>query len=116
MGSRLHLIGGLALAMAVACGAQARDFEMGDDNDYPYSIMTPEPGTAGHHRATVPRRVRHGETSQRDLPRARLALRHAAGPQWCAAYRQQPVHARLRDVALLLGINREFSTVSRIVA
>jgi hypothetical protein len=67
VGSRLHLIGGLALAMAVTCGAQARDFEMGDDNDYLYSIMTPEPGTAGHHRATAPRRVRHGETSQRPV-------------------------------------------------
>ena len=64
MGSRLHLIGCLALAMAVTCAAQARDFEMGDDNDYPYSIMAPERGTAGHHRAPVPSRVRHGKTFQ----------------------------------------------------
>jgi hypothetical protein len=51
LGLRLCLIGGLALVMAVSCGAQARDFEMGDDNDYPYSIMAPEPDSGSHHRS-----------------------------------------------------------------
>jgi hypothetical protein len=39
--------------MAVSAIAQARDFEMGGDTGYPYSIMTPEPGTASHHRSTA---------------------------------------------------------------
>jgi len=43
---------GFALAMAVSA-AQARDFEMGGDTDYPYSIMKPEPGTTAHHRAAT---------------------------------------------------------------
>jgi hypothetical protein len=51
VGLRLLLIGGLALAMAVPCGVQARDFEMGDGTDYPYSIMAPEPGSGSHHRS-----------------------------------------------------------------
>jgi hypothetical protein len=43
--------------MSVA--AQARDFEMGGDNQYPYSIMAPEPGTAAHHRAASSSRKLH---------------------------------------------------------
>ena len=49
---RLAWIGGLAVVMALGAVAQARDFEMGGDNQFPYSIMAPEPGTATHHRAT----------------------------------------------------------------
>jgi hypothetical protein len=46
MNSRiLGLIGAIALAAALAGFANARDFEMGSDNDYPYSIMKPEPGS-----------------------------------------------------------------------
>src|SRR5271170_5553380 len=45
VGLRLLLVYGIALAMAVATVAQARDFEMGGDNDY--NIMAPEPGTPG---------------------------------------------------------------------
>jgi hypothetical protein len=54
---RLSLICGVVLA--IASGAQARDFEMGSDNEYPYSIMAPEPGTGPHHHARVSARARH---------------------------------------------------------
>ena len=56
---------GLALAMAVSA-AQARDFEMGGDTDYPYSIMAPELGTAPHHpvhRRSVAKRYPHKKFS-----------------------------------------------------
>jgi hypothetical protein len=46
----LSLIFGLMVA-AAAGPAPARDFEMGGDTNY--SIMAPEPGVTGHHRATV---------------------------------------------------------------
>ncbi len=49
---RLAWIGGFAVVMALGAVAQARNFEMGGDNQFPYSIMAPEPGTATHHRAT----------------------------------------------------------------
>ena len=41
----LTMLCGFALVMAFGAAAQARDFEMGGDNQYPYSIMAPEPGT-----------------------------------------------------------------------
>jgi hypothetical protein len=50
---RLSLLFSVALLMASGVVAHARDFEMGGDNEYPYSIMAPEPGTAAHHRATT---------------------------------------------------------------
>jgi hypothetical protein len=53
MGLCLRLLCGLTLAMAAGAAASARDFEMGGDTDYPYWIMTPEPGTALHHRRRV---------------------------------------------------------------
>jgi hypothetical protein len=62
MVSRLGLICGVALAAAGVQAAQARDFEMGGDNQYPYSIMAPEPGTGPHHRAAA--RKRHGRTTK----------------------------------------------------
>ena len=46
MGIRYSLIFGFAIATAVSAAAQARDFEMGGDNGFPYSIMAPERGTA----------------------------------------------------------------------
>lgn len=55
---------GCALATAFVNAAYARDLEMGGDNDYPYSIMAPEPGAATHHRM-APRRSRHLGTRQR---------------------------------------------------
>jgi hypothetical protein len=39
--------------MVFSAVAQARDFEMGGDNQFPYSIMAPEPGAAAHHRAAA---------------------------------------------------------------
>jgi len=47
---QLSLILSVAFALAVSAPAKARDFEMGGDNDYPNSIMAPEPGAAIHHR------------------------------------------------------------------
>jgi hypothetical protein len=47
---RPSLLCGIALVTAVMGSAFARDIEMGGDNDYPNSIMAPEPGTARHHR------------------------------------------------------------------
>jgi hypothetical protein len=52
---RLSLVCGAALVVAAVSLAQARDFEMGGDSQYPNSIMAPEPGTAAHHRARAPR-------------------------------------------------------------
>jgi hypothetical protein len=50
---RCRPIFGFALAMAVSAAVQARDFEMGGDNKYPYSIMAPEPGAGPHRRPKV---------------------------------------------------------------
>lgn len=58
MARRIEAIYGLFLVAALGTVAQARDFEMGGDNQYPYSIMAPEPGTQGHYRSTPSRRVR----------------------------------------------------------
>jgi hypothetical protein len=52
----------------MSAAAQARDFEMGGDNRYPYSIMAPEPGTATHHRATPSSRAPHVGTSHQAQP------------------------------------------------
>ncbi len=61
------LISGLALVIAASATAQARDIEMGGDSNYPYSIMTPEPGT-GHHGASG--RSRHIKSSGAEKPLA----------------------------------------------
>ena len=53
MGIRYSLLYGLALVLAVTAAAQARDFEMGGDSDYPYSIMAPERGASPHHHGKV---------------------------------------------------------------
>jgi hypothetical protein len=52
---------GLALAIAASAAAQARDFEMGGDSGFPYSIMAPEPGTAPSRRAKVMAHKRHAK-------------------------------------------------------
>jgi hypothetical protein len=44
MRSKLTLISGFAMAVALAGPAHTRDFEMGGDSSYPNSIMAPEPG------------------------------------------------------------------------
>lgn len=48
---RRTLICGALLAFAATSLAQGRDFAMGGDGQYPYSIMAPEPGTPAHRRA-----------------------------------------------------------------
>jgi hypothetical protein len=52
---------GLALAAATCAQtcAQARDFEMGGDNQYPYSIMAPEPGVAAHRHSAAGQSLHH---------------------------------------------------------
>ena len=49
----------LVVTALLSTGAQARDFEMGGDNQYPYSIMAPEPGTATHHRSVAQQSLHH---------------------------------------------------------
>ncbi len=56
---RFSLICGIALATAAGAVAQARDFEMGGDTDYPYSIMAPERRAVPHHRGKVSVQKRH---------------------------------------------------------
>ena len=58
VGFRLSQICGLALVMTIG-GARARDIEMGGDNQYPNSIMAPEPGTSSHHHPATLARSRH---------------------------------------------------------
>jgi hypothetical protein len=65
----LSLISGLTLVIAAGAVAQARDIEMGGDSNYPYSIMTPEPGT-GHHGAAAPARSRHLKSPGAENPLA----------------------------------------------
>ncbi len=57
MGIRNGLIFGFAIAIAVSAAAQARDFEMGGDTGFPYSIMAPEPGTVPITTAKHPQRI-----------------------------------------------------------
>jgi hypothetical protein len=61
---RPSLICGFALTIAISAAAQARDFEMGGDNEYPNSIMAPEPGSAPAHRAAGKIRKQHFRSSQ----------------------------------------------------
>jgi hypothetical protein len=63
MNFRSSVVGGLVLVIATISAASARDFEMGGDNQYPNSIMAPEPGSAAHHRAAASRRTRHSGNS-----------------------------------------------------
>ena len=55
------------LVIAAGATVQARDIEMGGDSNYPYSIMTPEPGS-GHHRAVAPMRSRHLKSPSAEKP------------------------------------------------
>lgn len=59
MGIRHSLIVGFALAMAAGVGAQARNFEMGGDNDFSYSIMAPERGSVPRHHRKASVKNRH---------------------------------------------------------
>jgi hypothetical protein len=49
---------GIALAMAGNVVAQARDFEMGGDSPYPYSIAAPDSNAAIRHAAAGSSRKR----------------------------------------------------------
>jgi|SRR5580700_10598592 len=53
VGLRTVLIAAIVLAISFANSAVARDFEMGGDDQFPYSIMAPEPGLAAHHRSVT---------------------------------------------------------------
>ena len=57
--SLLAMTTGLATAIVAVTGAQARDFEMGGDNQYPYSIMAPEPGVAAHRHSAAQQPQHH---------------------------------------------------------
>ena len=59
MGIRYSLIFGFAIAMAVSAAAQARDFEMGGDTGFPYSIMAPERGSVPRHHGKASAKNRH---------------------------------------------------------
>ena len=53
---RLSLICGFALAMTFIGGTRA---QMSDDDQYPNSIMAPEPATTSHHSSSAPARSLH---------------------------------------------------------
>ena len=53
----IALIFGFAIAMAVSAAAQARDFEMGGDTGFPYSIMAPERGSVPHHHGKASAKI-----------------------------------------------------------
>jgi hypothetical protein len=59
VGIRNSLIFGFAIAMAVSAAAQARDFEMGGDSGFPYSIMAPERGSVPRHHGKAAAKNRH---------------------------------------------------------
>jgi hypothetical protein len=71
---RPSLILSLAVVIAGSAAAQARDIEMGGDSNYPYSIMTPEPGS-GHHGAVAPTRSRHLKSPGAEKPLAARSAR-----------------------------------------
>ena len=72
---------GAALAAVMAGAAAARDFEMGGDSAYPYSIMAPEPGKVTH-RARTP----HHLGSVRSQPASSTAApeRYMKRPRYMA--------------------------------
>lgn len=59
MGIRYSMMIGFALAIAVGPAAQARDFEMGGDGNFPYSIMVPERGSVPRHHNKASFKKRH---------------------------------------------------------
>ncbi len=70
---------GLAALLGASAGAMAQDY-----NQFPYSIMTPEPGTASHARVMAPSRARHRKYSQgralaKPSGRGRFAVRGSSG-------------------------------------
>ena len=71
MGARCNRILGFSLAIAVLGALPARAFQPGDDQ-YPNSIMAPEPGTAIHRRGAVSSDVKNPPA-----PVKSFARRHA---------------------------------------
>jgi hypothetical protein len=67
----LSLICGIALATAVNIVAQARDFEMGGDSPYRYSIAAPDANAAVHHAAPGWSRTRRATSHQAARPLAK---------------------------------------------
>ena len=79
MSIRYSLIFGFALVTAVTASAQARDFEMGGDNDFPYSIMAPERGFGLRHHGKASVKKRHvtaprPQTVTKTYPHANLSV------------------------------------------
>lgn len=66
-----NLTCGLAFAIAFSAAAQARDFEMGGDSPYRYSIAAPTPNTAIHHAAAGESRTRRAKSHQVAKPLAK---------------------------------------------
>jgi hypothetical protein len=60
MGIRQSLMVGFALAIGLNVASRARDFEMGGDNSFPYSIMAPERGPVPHRHRKSSVKKRHG--------------------------------------------------------
>jgi hypothetical protein len=67
----LSLICGIALAMAIDVVAQARDFEMGGDSPYRYSIAAPDSNAAIHHATAGASRTRRAKSHQAAKPLAK---------------------------------------------
>jgi hypothetical protein len=76
----LGLICGIAVAIAVNGVAQARDFEMGGDSSYRYSIAAPASNAAIHHAAAGSSRTRHA------TPQSPLETGKELPPFWRCDY------------------------------
>jgi hypothetical protein len=64
-------ISALALAIVTSFVAQARDFEMGGDSPYHYSVSALAPDTATHDAAAGSSRTRRAKPSQAVKPATR---------------------------------------------
>ncbi len=83
MGKRYSLIFGFALVTAFGAAAPARDFEMGGDSNFPYSIMAPERGAAPRHHVKTLTKKRHVTTAHpralaKKAPRTDLSVVHGS--------------------------------------
>jgi hypothetical protein len=102
------LIGGIGLALAFVSSAVARDFEMGGDDQYPYSIMAPEPGVIAHRRSVVPHSLHHrfytgrgssGSVLPTPLPRTPLMPAEGSGTVTLPAVSQEQAPTILHGLA-----------------
>ncbi len=76
---RYSLILVFAIATAVSAAAQARDFEMGGDNNFPYSIMAPERGSVPRRQGKASAKKRHAaaphpQAVTKTVPRTNLSV------------------------------------------